>query len=69
MFELNEKESENLKKWDEEHYKVCPYGDPKKQGCIGGVLTFMFTPTTMGLVVKVKCACGEVKDCSDYGSW
>lgn len=31
MFELNEKESENLKKWDEEHYKVCHMAIPKNK--------------------------------------
>jgi len=55
--------------WLREHDKNCPYSDPMKCGAIGGRLTYCFTPTALGLVIKVKCGCGEEKDVSDYDSW
>lgn len=42
-----------------------PYG-----GAIGGSLTFMFTPTGLGVVTKVRDAfTGQELDLSDYGDW
>lgn len=38
-------------------------------GAIGGVHTFEFTPTGIGVVERVRCACGEHLDLTDYGSW
>ena len=28
-------------------------------GAIGGGMTYIFTPTSIGTVCKVKCSCGE----------
>ncbi len=39
-----------------------------KGGAIGGSLTYCFTPTTLGVVAEVKCACGKKIDLTDY-SW
>lgn len=42
-----------------------PYG-----GAIGGSLTFSFTPTSLGVAVKVTDAhTGEAIDLSDYEDW
>jgi hypothetical protein len=42
-----------------------PYG-----GAIGGSLTFMFTPTGLGVVTRVRDAFTlEEIDLSDYGDW
>ena len=38
-------------------------------GAIGGALTYSFTPTTLGVVVKLTCACGAEIDVSDYEGW
>lgn len=38
-------------------------------GAIGGALTYSFTPTTLGVVIKVKCACGKEIDVTDYEGW
>jgi len=61
-FEINEEEYKKCKKWLEEHDKTCPHKDPLKQGALGGKLTYKFTPTSMGVIIKVKCACGEEVD-------
>ena len=37
-------------------------------GAIGGGVTYMFSPTSLGTVIKVSCI-EEEKDFTDYGSW
>lgn len=65
-FEIDDKQSKLFNAWDEEHAPICLI---KYAGAIGGVLTWKFTPTTIGLVTKVKCACGVECDLSDYNDW
>jgi hypothetical protein len=38
-------------------------------GAVGGRYTFEFTPTSLGTIQKVLCACGESCDVTDYESW
>jgi hypothetical protein len=38
-------------------------------GAIGGAYTWCFTPTSIGVVCKLKCSCGEELDFTDYDSW
>jgi len=38
-------------------------------GAIGGSMTWSFTPTGIGVVVRVKHASGAELDLSDYGEW
>jgi len=56
-----------VNKWLKEHNKTCVHY--KNQGAIGGRLTYTFTPTGLGTIRKVKCACGEEKDVSNYEDW
>lgn len=71
MVELQLTEDQLLKwkEWLAEHDKTCPFADPSKQGAIGGRLTYEFTPTALGLVTKVKCACKEEVDLTKYEEW
>jgi len=69
MFQIAEKEDRTLDNWLEEHNKTCQFADPMNQGASGGRLTYMFTPTGLGLVIRVGCACGEVKDVTVYEDW
>ena len=42
----------------------------KPRGAIGGNLSFCFTPTSLGMVIKVKCSqCNAEVDLSDYENW
>jgi len=48
----------------------CPsHGKDALQTAIGGEITYTFTPTSLGVVKKVKCACGASCDVSDYQDW
>jgi len=78
-FELDEGEQQRLQEWLGEielrAAKISPDKiDPKSNrpyyGAIGGGLTFSFTPTGLGTVVKVtESLTKETIDLTDYGQW
>ena len=68
-FELDDEQVEKIKKWDDNHKKTCRFGDPLNQGAIGGRLSYCFTPTSLGEIQLVKCACGEELDLTEYKDW
>jgi hypothetical protein len=47
----------------------CAFHKTANQGAIGGRLTYCFTPTNLGTIIKIKCACGEELDLTNYESW
>lgn len=54
-------------KWNNEH--ECKYRQEdgnKYVGAIGGSLTYCFTPTGLGTIIKVKCSCGDEIDVTNY---
>lgn len=61
-FQMSEKEWQTYLDWEKTLLKLDP-------GTIGGTTTFSFTPTSIGVVVKVSRVDGEVKDVTDYDSW
>lgn len=61
-FTVDGEELDLLQEWLKKHNEECPYASPKRQGAIGGRLTYMFTPTSIGTIATVKCACGEEID-------
>lgn len=81
MFTLDEKQLERLYVWQDEIYEKAfnsqsdlPPGLSMKgapyYGVIGGGLTYKFTPTSLGIIVKVQEAVtGEEIDLTDYDSW
>lgn len=62
IFTLSEEQCVKFEDW---------YDKIEKQytGAIGGGLTFSFTPTSLGLVIKVKYLDKEEIDLSDYENW
>ena len=58
-FEVTEKDTIEIEVWLEEHDKECPFKERSSQGAAGGRLTYSFTPSGIGLMKKVGCACGE----------
>jgi len=66
--ELNEWKDFQAKKIRQE--KGLSEDDPLPTGCIGGLYTYSLTPTTLGVIIKVKNNITEdVLDLSDYESW
>jgi len=67
IFKLNEEEELKLAMWLEE---LEPKIKDKYTGAIGGSLTYSFTPTSIGCVVKVEeVITREVIDLTDYENW
>jgi len=64
-FQLDNKQLKDYIEWDKKHQ--CKFKN--NCGAIGGRLTFTFTPTGLGVIIKVKCACGEELDLSNYEEW
>lgn len=69
MFELYDDEKEKLREWLKEHDKKCVLAVPMNQGAIGGRLTYCFTPTGLGAIVKVKCGCGSEVTLTNFDDW
>ena len=69
-FDLDDEQAAKVFKWNRKHLDHCPlYG---KDGAIGGRVSYTFTPTSLGQIVKVKCACGSEDsevDLTDYENW
>ena len=66
-FGITGSELVKLNKWMKEHDKTCVL--KYNQGAIGGRLTYEFTPTGLGVIIKVKCGCGEFVDLTEYEHW
>jgi hypothetical protein len=83
IFIVSKEEQDTINIWIERHDRAKHI--PKKgggfwkelfaqsgkrySGAIGGAYSYVFTPTGIGIVFKVKCSCGEVLDLTDYDSW
>lgn len=63
-FKLNQTQTNKIALWESTHR--CSV---KNEGAIGGKVTFSFTPTSLGVIEKVKCACTAQLDVTDYESW
>lgn len=61
-FELTESQVAEVTAWMAE--RKIPY-----VGAIGGEVTFTFTPTSLGVVAKVRHISGAELDLSEYGLW
>ena len=65
-FKISGKELIEARNFQDNH--KCKLGG-KKPGVSGGRYSYKFTPTTIGMAVAIKCACGQAKDVTDYDSW
>ena len=57
-FEITNEDELELKNWLDEHDKTCRFKERSSQGAAGGRLTYSFSPTNIGTMRKVSCACG-----------
>lgn len=64
-FKLTEKENELAEKFLQDHRHPEVY-----KGTIGGGVEYIFTPTTIGDSISIKCTiCDEEENITDYDSW
>jgi hypothetical protein len=70
QFIITDEQQKKIKKWDnpETGHRCTLKQDNKGKyaGAIGGHLSYSFTPTSIGEIVKVTCACGAELDVTDY---
>ncbi len=59
-FSLDKEQTEMFIKWKDHDDCLESFG------ACGGRFTFSFTQTSLGCVCKVKCACGQELDMTDY---
>lgn len=73
-FEMSEAACAAAKTWLVEHMKTCRNWKPKTEGlfagqvyhgAIGGAVSYVFTPTSIGLLINIQCACGAQHLCND----
>src|SRR5579864_1076820 len=62
-FYFSEDEQKQIEDWNKKHDKHCPIIKKAKKwespyGAIAGGRTYQFTPTSIGTIISVKCACG-----------
>lgn len=73
MFTIPKDKLDALGKWSEEQDAVIAgrQGDTVPYyGAVGGELTYSFTPTTIGLIIKVRHAMtGAEIDLTDWDGW
>lgn len=61
-FELSEIELRRAKEWMEYHSKIH---ELKSEGAIGGRWTYEVTPTSIGILCRVRCFCGASAQIDD----
>ncbi len=70
MFSLDDDQAEKVQEWKQEHecsLRTDEHGvrGERYVGAIGGATTYSFTPTGIGTIVEVTCACGSKIDVTD----
>lgn len=73
-YETTKYNNKKIGEWLSEHIETCEYWKPNKhgilpQGASGGAITYCFTPTNLGLVVEIKCCCGNKANVTDFDEW
>lgn len=67
-FNISKFDLELIDAWHKTH--DCDYvNDPCKIGAIGGRISYQFTPTGLGNILVVKCACGDKLDLTNSDNW
>lgn len=63
QFILDDEQEKKVSDWQKNH--KCPFrmeDGCRRGGSFGDIETYSFTPTSIGIVVTVKCACGSKID-------
>ena len=67
-FQTGNKNDDKLNTWLQTHVLECPEWDMLETTRMP-VVTYTFTPTPDGLIIKVCCICGDTEDITDYDEW
>ena len=62
VFELTYEESKKARDWIKKHKMECNL----RAGTIGDRFSYSFTPTGLGVLSSVHCACGASENLTDY---
>ena len=62
---LDETQTKMLNEWNEKHF--CEFKD--YSSAIGGRLTYCYTPTSLGMIIVIRCECGDKIDVTNYENW
>ena len=57
----------DTKKLNEFNQHDCIFKN--RMGALGGRISYCFTPTKAGIVIRASCACGKDIDLSEYDKW
>jgi hypothetical protein len=75
-FELTDEETQKANEWMDQQDNIVrkkqglSEDEPIYYGSIGGAVTFSFTPTSLGVIVKVRNSVTNNEiDLTDYHSW
>jgi len=76
VFRIPAYEQKTAFDWSQEHKKTCSMrfdkdGNPVEfpGGAAGGMTSYKFTQTGIGMAIEVFCACGESENITDYEQW
>jgi len=59
---LFNEELEGAYEWWAQHQDECEWASGKKYaGAIGGIMSWIITPTSIGDLISMRCACGAEK--------
>ena len=65
-FETDETIDTKIGEWVLEHVEKCEFWtNPDIRIAAGGLITYCFTPTNLGVVTEIQCACGEKGNVTD----
>ena len=62
LFSVDEEQLKKLNAFSRKHTSC-------ERGAIGGAHTYCFSPTSLVVVVILKCHCGKEIDVTDYWNW
>lgn len=68
-FHISKEDAEKIRTWINKHDLTCKFSDPMSCGAIGGRFTYQFTPTGLGMITSIVCACNEEFNFTDYDYW
>lgn len=65
-FQVSQEEAAKAERWLSRHRCTVRTETPP---AAGGRVSYEFTPTGIGTVIVVRCACGKSKNVTDYEGW